>query len=385
MDADRRISIEMIEGLSAVDRSAWDQCANPPGQVYDPFVSWDFLEALEQSGAVSHAAGWIPRHLLARDAAGTLVGAMPLYVKRHSYGEYVFDHAWADALVRAGGRYYPKLQTAVPFTPVTGRRLLTQDRAVAAGLVQAGVDVAEQLGASSLHITFPTAEEADALAGMGLLRRTGVQFHWHNRGYRDFQDFLDSLAGQKRKNLRKERERAQAAVTIRALTGSELTEAAWDLFYRCYQDTGARKWGSPYLNRESFSLIGARLADKVILFIAEQDGRPVACALNFIGGDCLYGRYWGRLADVPFLHFELCYYQAIEVAIAHGLPRVEAGAQGEHKLARGYAPAATHSAHWIAHPGLRRAVEAYLDQERPAMVEEIEALDQHTPFKRIEV
>lgn len=376
------LTFSSVDSLSGVARADWDGLANPPGAPFDPFVSWDFLEALERSGCASRATGWAPRHLLAHDATGRLVGAAPLYLKSHSYGEYVFDHAWADALTRAGGRYYPKLQCAAPFTPATGRRLLARDGAVQDGLAAAAVALARQLNASSLHVTFPTAEQAQRLAAMGFMLRTGLQFHWSNAGYRDFTDFLAALSSAKRKMIRRERERALDGVTVRELTGGDIVERDWDVFFDCYMDTGSRKWGRPYLNRDAFALIGERMKERIVLFIAERAGAPVAAALNFLGGDCLYGRYWGRLEDLPFLHFELCYYRAIELAIRLELPRVEAGAQGEHKLARGYAPAATHSAHWIAHPGLSAAVEDYLARERPAVAHEIEDLAEHAPFRK---
>lgn len=373
---------EAVPALSEVARAEWDALANPDPERFDPFVSWDFLEALEATGCVAPYTGWAPQHLLLRDG-GRLVGAMPLYLKGHSYGEYIFDHAWADALHRAGGRYYPKLLSAAPFTPVTGPRLLAGTESGRGALVGAALQLAKQLRVSSLHLNFLTPEQLESAAGAGLLRRAGVQFHWTNPGYRDFDDFLSTLSSSKRRSIRKERARATEGLEIRQVLGRELSERDWDVFYACYMDTGARKWGTPYLNRAFFSLLGERLGERVVLFIAERDGRPIASALNLMGGNCLYGRYWGRLEDQPFLHFELCYYRAIDLAIARGLPRVEAGAQGEHKLARGYAPVTTWSAHWIAHPGLSRAVADFLAMERPAVAEEVEALEAHTPFKKI--
>ncbi len=381
-DGGARLTIEVADKLSDVPRAAWDALANPPDLPFDPFLSWDFLEALEATSCACADEGWTPVHLLARDEAGALVGAMPLYLKDHSQGEYVFDHSWADALHRAGGRYYPKLQGAVPFTPATGRRVLTPSREVEAGLAQAAITLAKRARASSLHITFIEPNQAERLREQGLMLRTGVQYHWANDGYGSFADFLGALSSGKRKNIRKERERALDGLTIKRLRGDDIKPADWDFFFRCYMDTGSRKWGSPYLNRAFFHLIGARMADKIVLFIAEEDGRPIASALNFLGGDTLFGRYWGRVAHKDFLHFELCYYQAIDLAIELGLKRVEAGAQGQHKLARGYAPVATLSAHWIAHQGLSEAVARYLESETPAMIEEIEDLDAHTPFKK---
>ncbi len=382
MDGAGGIAVSMMEGLTGFPAEAWDACAASIGGPHHPFVSYAFLQALEESGCVCARTGWTPRHLIARDAAGGVVGVMPMYEKTHSYGEYVFDHAWADALHRAGGRYYPKLQTAVPFTPVPGPRLLAASVEARTALASGAVGAAQTLGASSWHATFTTDHDQALLADEGFLARTGVQFHWANQGFGAFDDFLGVLSSGKRKTIRRERRDAAAGRTIRTLRGKEITEADWDFFFACYEDTGARKWGSPYLNRTFFSLIGARMGDALILLIAEEGGRPIASALNVLGGDCLYGRYWGRVADAPFLHFELCYYQAIELAIGLGLARVEAGAQGDHKLARGYSPVPTRSAHWISHPGLHEAVARYLDAERPAVADEIEQLDAYTPFKR---
>ncbi len=383
MDGTDALTISVIGDLANIDRAVWDTLANPEGEPYDPFLSWDFLQALEESGCASAANGWQPAHLIARDASGAALGAMPLYAKDHSYGEYVFDHAWADALQRAGGQYYPKLQCAAPFTPVPGRRILARDAAVQSALAQAAIGLAQRAGASSVHATFVLKQQAESLVPLGYQTRTGLQYHWFNNGYASFADFLGALSSQKRKSIRRERKRACEGLRVRRLRGAEITARDWDFFFRCYMDTGGRKWGSPYLNRAFFDLLGQRMADQCVLFVAEEaDGVPLASALNLIGGDALYGRYWGRVADVPFLHFELCYYQAIELAIELGLPRVEAGAQGEHKLARGYMPVQTFSAHWIAHEGLRNAVKHYLRQETPAVVDEAEILADHTPFKK---
>jgi uncharacterized protein len=384
MDSGDAISIQVLGDLRNIDRESWDALANPDGAPFDPFVSWDFLQALEESGCASAAKGWQPAHLVARDRGNAVIGAMPLYAKDHSYGEYVFDHSWADAIMRAGGRYYPKLQCAVPFTPVPGRRIFAGDARVEFALAQGAIGLAQRADASSVHATFASAELCERLAPLNYLTRVGLQYHWFNRGYKSFDDFLADLSSQKRKNIRKERARAAEGLTIKRLRGSEISARDWDFFYRCYQDTGGRKWGSPYLNRKFFALLGERMAEACVLFLAEEDGHPVASALNLLGGEALYGRYWGRVADAPFLHFELCYYQAIELAIELGLARVEAGAQGEHKLARGYVPSATYSAHWIADRGLRDAVRRYLQAETPAMVEEAEVLGEHAPFKKSE-
>ncbi|MBN8607457.1 MAG: N-acetyltransferase [Caulobacterales bacterium] len=384
MDGTDALSISVIGDLANIERELWDGLANPADAPFDPFLSWDFLQALEESGCASVVSGWQPAHLIAREAGGAIVGAMPLYAKDHSYGEYVFDHAWAEALHRAGGAYYPKLQCAAPFTPVPGRRIFARDAAVETALAQGAIGLAQRAGASSVHATFANEELCQRLAPLGYLTRVGIQYHWFNRGYASFADFLADLSSQKRKTIRRERERASEGLRIKRLQGDDIKAHDWDFFFRCYMDTGARKWGSPYLNRAFFDLLGERMRDKCVLFLAECDGAPIASALNMIGGEALYGRYWGRIAEAPFLHFELCYYQAIDVAIELGLPRVEAGAQGDHKLARGYVPAPTYSAHWIAHPGLRGAVARYLEAETPTVVNEAEVLAEHTPFKKSE-
>lgn len=384
--ADRiELNLSVAEGLADLDRDAWNAVANPPGERYDPFLDWDFLEAAESSGCATPKTGWTPQHVLARDPDGKLVGAAPLYVKMHSRGEFVFDHAWADALHRAGGRYYPKVLCAVPFTPVTGRRLLANGPHAASiqrALAGAIIEVAQQHRASSAHLNFLDQSTWDMLGGAGLLLREDQQFHWLNRNYATFEDFLGALASRKRKMLRRERRDAQCGLRIVRLTGPDLTEAHWDAFFGFYMDTGGRKWGAPYLNRAFFRLLHHRMADRCLLILALEDGQPIAGALNLIGSDTLYGRYWGRSVDRPFLHFEICYYQAIEFAIERGLACVEAGAQGEHKLARGYEPRLTRSAHWIAHSGLRSAVANYLDSERAAVEEGLEELQAWSPFRR---
>jgi uncharacterized protein len=379
------LTLSVAERLADVDGNAWNAIANPPGERYDPFLDWDFLEAAESSGCAAPDAGWTPHHILAHDAAGRLVGAAPLYVKMHSRGEFVFDHAWADALHRAGGRYYPKLLCAVPFTPVTGRRLLAAGPHAAAiqrALAGAAIEVAQQIRASSVHFNFLDEPAWQKLGHSGILLREDQQFHWINRGYKTFDDFLAALSSRKRKTIRRERRDAQDGLDIIRVTGADITEAHWDAFFEFYMDTGGRKWGSPYLNRAFFHILHARMADKCLLILAMLDGEPIAGALNMIGSDTLYGRYWGRSVERPFLHFEVCYYQAIDFAIERGLACVEAGAQGEHKLARGYEPRLTRSAHWIAHSGLRSAVAQYLDSERAAVEEGLEALQAYTPFRK---
>jgi predicted N-acyltransferase len=387
--ADRiELTLSVAERLTDVDRAAWNAVANPSSERYDPFLDWDFLEAAESSGCATPKTGWTPHHVLAHDAAGRLVGAAPLYLKTHSRGEFVFDHAWADALHRAGGHYYPKLLSAVPFTPVTGRRLLAigpHAASIQRALAGAIVEIGQQVRASSAHFNFLDEETWNALGNAGLLLREDQQFHWINRDYTSFDDFLGALSSRKRKTLRRERRDAQQGLDIIRVTGADITEAHWDAFFEFYMDTGGRKWGSPYLNRKFFNLLNQRMADKCLLILAMADGEAIAGALNLIGSDTLYGRYWGRSEDRPFLHFEICYYQAIDFAIERGLGFVEAGAQGEHKLARGYEPRLTRSAHWIAHSGLRAAVAHYLDSERAAVEEGLDELQAYSPFRKGEL
>lgn len=382
MNGKTDVTITVLEGLSDIAQADWDSCACHSG---DPFTTYRFLRALEDSGSVGRGTGWEPHHLVARSDE-SIIAVMPLYAKSHSQGEYMFDHNWAHAYERSGGRYYPKLQAAVPFTPVTGRRFLCREgyeEIGQAALVQGAVQMAANNQLSSLHITFCTEEEFEAGSEVGLLPRTGQQFHWLNDGYKSFEDFLGALSSRKRKNIRKERMVAQDfGGTIVALTGVDIKPEHWDAFWQFYQDTGARKWGVPYLTREFFDIVQEQMHDDVLLVMCERKGRWVAGALNFIGKDCLYGRYWGCAEDHPCLHFEVCYYQAIDFAIEHGLERVEAGAQGAHKLARGYLPKPTYSLHWIADPGFRRAIAAYLDAERDAVDEEIEVLTDYGPFRK---
>ena len=366
--------VRIARSLAEIPSAEWDACAHPGSpdaaadESFNPFLSHAFLSALEESGCVGGRTGWSPVHLLVPGPDGRLAAAAPCYVKSHSMGEYVFDGGWADAFERAGGRYYPKLQVSVPFTPVTGPRLLVRPDAgpMAREALLAGLtSLQAQLGASSTHMTFLPGPEAEDLAGRGWLHRTDKQFHWIDEGYGGFDGFLDSLASRKRKVVRRERRDALAdGVTVARLTGRDIVEAHWDAFFAFYMDTGSRKWGRPYLNRRFFSLLGERMADRILLVIASRDGRPIAGAINLIGDVALYGRNWGCVEDRPFLHFEVCYYQAIDFALERGLKRVEAGAQGEHKLARGYRPVTTHSAHAIADPSLRRAVSDYLARER---------------------
>ena len=381
-DQSPTVTVQPVGSLDGVARDDWDRLANPPGAEYDPFVSWDFLQALEQSGCVGEDTGWLPRHLLARGPDGRLLGAVPLYVKSHSMGEYVFDHAWADAYERADGQYYPKLLSAVPFSPVTGRRILAPTAEMRLALIQATCDIAQRWGVSGWHVNFPDMDSLSELISGGLLSRLDRQYVWQNRDYGSYDDFLADLSSRKRKALRKERAAAQSGITIEHLSGDQLNPEHWDFFYACYQETGSRKWGYPYLNRAFFDLLHQRMADRVLLIIAKKDGRYIAAALNLIGSHALYGRYWGKLDEHPFLHFELCYHQAIDAAIDRGLARVEAGAQGEHKLARGYAPTEVSSAHFILDKGFRRAVGEYLDQERAAMRYDISAQAADGPFRK---
>jgi uncharacterized protein len=372
------LSARMESGVAALDQASWNNCAGTK----NPFVSHAFLSALETSGSAVVSAGWQPVPLVIDAGGGNLIGALPAYAKSHSQGEYVFDHSWADAYNRAGGRYFPKLQIAVPFTPVPGPRLLTDDDSVAAALIAGAEALVDRSGLSSAHATFIDERDRARFEAAGWLLRSGTQFHWANHGYACFDDFLAALSSRKRKAIRKERATAQAGLEIVRLTGGAITPAHWDAFWYFYQDTGARKWGRPYLTRDCFTQIGATMGDQLLLVLALRDGRPIAGALNFIGGDALYGRYWGCREDVPCLHFEICYYQAIEAAIERGLASVEAGAQGEHKLARGYVPVTTWSAHYIADPGFREAISDFLVRERRAVDREIEFLGGMAPFKK---
>jgi predicted N-acyltransferase len=407
------LSIRVVPAIAEIPAAQWDACANlngphlGPDQVepagfdrarmqpdsdcqggeYNPFISHGFLHALEASGSATARTGWQPQHLLAETADEGVLGVLPCYLKSHSRGEYVFDHGWADAYERAGGQYYPKLQVSVPFTPVAGRRLLaarkaqtnTVHRALAAGLVE----LCRIRDASSAHVTFALESEWRLLGQAGFLQRTDQQYHWFNAGYRSFDDFLAALAARKRKIIKRERRDALAAgIEVVWLTGSDLTEAVWDVFFAFYMETGSRKWGRPYLTRKFYSMIGEAMADRILLVMAKRAGRFIAGAINFIGSHAIYGRHWGAIEHHPFLHFELCYYQAIEYAIARRLARVEAGAQGEHKIARAYVPVTTHSAHHIADPSLRRAIADYLGRER-AYVEAVgRELAETTPFRK---
>lgn len=386
MGDSEQIKIEVTRAIADVPAADWDACANPDPTVHNPFLSHAFLRALEDSGCVRAQTGWAPHHLLLRDRAGALLGAMPLYLKGHSMGEYVFDYAWADAYERAGGAYYPKLQASVPFTPVTGRRLLTPDGAPGwrgETLLRAAIALTERNDLSSLHLTFVTEDEWHHGARCGILQRTGQQFHWLNEGYASFEAFLAALASRKRKAVRKERREAVApGIEIEWLIGSDITEAHWDAFYAFYLDTSSRKWGQPYLNREFFSRVHEAMPERVALCMARRGAAYIAGAMNFIGGDALYGRYWGTVERHRCLHFEVCYYQAIELAIERGLARVEAGAQGEHKLARGYVPRTTYSLHYLAHPGLAEAVERFLEHEREMVARGNEMLAGAAPFRR---
>ena len=366
------------DGVASFDAGMWDACAGDG----NPFVSHAFLSALESSGSATTRAGWQPVPIVIDGADGKLAGVLPAYLKSHSQGEYIFDHSWADAYENAGGRYYPKLLIAVPFSPVPGPRLLTHSAETAKGLIAAAEVLTQRNGLSSAHANFITPEQVPIFEAGDWLIREGTQFHWANDSYGCFDDFLAALSSRKRKAIRKERAAAVEGLDIVHLTGGEIRESHWDAFWNFYQDTGARKWGRPYLTREFFSEIGRTMADRILLFLACRDDRPIAGALNFIGADTLYGRYWGCSEDVPYLHFELCYYQAIEVAIARRLKTVEAGAQGDHKLARGYVPVPTWSAHYIPDPSFRRAIADFLVRERRAVERQIEFLNELAPFKK---
>ena len=372
------LTVRLAPGVSAFDAAAW----NALGGDRNPFVSHEFLTALEDSGSVGAGTGWDPVPITVTDAEGQLLAAMPSYAKGHSQGEYVFDHSWAEALHRAGRNYYPKLQIAAPFTPANGPRLLLSDQALAPHLLKGAEAVCVQNGLSSAHATFITPEQVPLFEAGGWLMRSDIQFHWLNRGYDSFEDFLGELASRKRKSLRKERLAAQEGLRIERLSGDDIKPHHWDAFWVFYQDTGARKWGTPYLTRDAFTLMGERMGERMVLILASEDGVPIAGALNFVGADAIYGRYWGCTRDVRFLHFELCYYQAIDIAIELGLPRVEAGAQGGHKLARGYEPVKTWSAHWIAEPGFRAAVADFLEREREGVAVDQLFLGERTPFRK---
>jgi len=382
-----KAAVRVCRRVSEVGREAWDGCAGNPAYAGNPFIRYDFLHATEEANCAVERTGWGPQHLAIDDDEGRVAAVMPLYLKSHSQGEYIFDHAWADAYERAGGAYYPKLLSAAPFTPATGARFLARpdvdvDEA-RRFLLGGALALCERYGASSFHVNFPTEDEWRWLGEQGLARREGQQYHWRNRGYGSFDDFLAALSSGRRKTIRRERREAGEGLEILRLTGAEIGEEHWDAFFAFYMDTGSRKWGRPYLNRRFFSLLGEGMADRVLLIMARREGRWIAGALNLIGGDCLYGRNWGCVEDVPFLHFELCYYQAIEWAIQHGLARVEAGAQGQHKIARGYLPAPVYSAHYIADPALRGPVERFVMQERAGVEQEMEWLaEEYSPFRQ---
>jgi len=378
----RVANARVIRSMGEIAAAEWDALANPAGAAFNPFVSYDFLRCVEESGSAVGRTGWQGAHLVLSDEDGKPVGVAPCYLKSHSYGEYVFDHGWAEAFERAGGEYYPKLQVSVPFTPATGPRLLAPSAELRAALADALIAFCAQASASSVHMTFLPHEDWEALGGKRWLKRQDIQFHWHNAGYDSFDGFLAALSSRKRKNIRKERETVrEAGIEIDWVTGSDISERHWDTFFDFYMETGSRKWGTPYLTRLFFSLIGAAMAKHILLVMCRRNGRIIAGALNFIGSDALYGRNWGAIEHHDCLHFEACYYQAIEFAIAHKLARVEAGAQGPHKLARGYIPAATYSLHYLADPRLSRAVAEYLARERRAIGEEQEILAAHAPFR----
>ena len=404
---DSTLRLRVISAIAETNAATWDACANPAlaaiaqpnseltsqggliTQVspYNPFISYDFLHALEASGSATARAGWQPQHVLAETANGAVLGAAPCYLKSHSRGEYVFDRGWAEAYERAGGAYYPKLQVSVPFTPATGRRLLVKplpgaDK-VRDGLIAGLIELCRRHEASSVHFTFLPQPECQTLVSHGFLHRTDQQFHWENHGYTSFESFLEALSARKRKTIKRERRDALApGITVDWLTGKDLTEEAWDAFFEFYMETGSRKWGRPYLTRAFYSLIGETMADDVLLVMVKRHGRWIAGAINFIGSDTLFGRHWGATEHHPFLHFEVCYYQAIDFAIARGLKTVEAGAQGEHKLARGYLPQTTYSAHFIADPDLRRAIADYLKRERAYVAEVGRELTDAGPFRK---
>ncbi len=377
---------QIITSLSEISKKDWNSCCFNDNTSHNPFLSYQFLNALETSGCATAETGWQAQHIILRKS-NVIVGVMPLYLKSHSHGEYVFDHAWANAYHTAGGHYYPKLQSSIPFTPVTGRKLMVcegeNDKQVSDHLLNTALSLAKNLGVSSLHVTFAESSEWQFMAEHGFLKRLDQQFHWLNEDYRSFDDFLSALSSRKRKNIRKERREAVADdIEIEVLTGDEITEDHWDHYFAFYLDTGNRKWGQPYLNRLFFSLLSKNMSDKIVLIMARRKGKYIAGALNLLSDDTIYGRYWGAIEDHRYLHFEVCYYQAIDYAIRHGLKKVEAGAQGEHKLARGYLPTSTYSAHWIRNPSFRTAVADYLVHERDAILQDQEFLTSLAPFKK---
>ncbi|TCU20747.1 hypothetical protein EV130_112121 [Rhizobium azibense] len=385
------LSIRVERSFTAISTESWSRLSGTSKEgktlAYNPFLSHAFLSALEESSSATAQTGWLGHHLLLETERGELIGALPGYLKSHSQGEYVFDHGWADAFERAGGRYYPKLQCSIPFTPATGPRLLVAEglerRPIQNAIAESLKEVVRRLGISSAHVTFVPEDEIGVFETEGYLHRTDQQFHFINEGYANHEEFLETLASRKRKALRKERRTAlENGISIDWLTGSDLTERIWDQFFAFYMDTGGRKWGRPYLTRKFYSLIGERMPEDVLLVMAKRNGRYVAGAINFIGADTLYGRHWGCVEEHPFLHFEVCYHQAVDFALAKGLKRVEAGAQGEHKLARGYLPVTTHSAHYVAHAGLRRAIADYLEREREDVEHMNEILAEHSPFRK---
>ncbi|TCU13154.1 GNAT family N-acetyltransferase [Rhizobium sullae] len=385
------LSIRVERSFTAISPESWSRLSGTSKEgttlAYNPFLSHAYLSSLEESGSATAQTGWLGHHLLLETDKGELIGALPGYLKNHSQGEYVFDHGWADAFERAGGRYYPKLQCSIPFTPATGPRLLVavglERRPIQNAIAESLKEVVRRLGVSSAHITFVPEDEIGVFETDGYLHRTDQQFHFINEGYANHEEFLETLTSRKRKALRKERRTAlENGISIDWLTASDLTEDIWDQFFAFYMDTGGRKWGRPYLTRKFYSLIGERMPEDILLVMAKRNGRYVAGAINFIGGDTLYGRHWGCVEDHPYLHFEVCYHQAIDFALAKGLKRVEAGAQGEHKLARGYLPVTTHSAHYVAHAGLRRAIADYLEREREDVEHMNEVLAEHSPFRK---
>ena len=388
---DKELRIRVLASIADVPAAAWDACANPQSTAeafpHNPFISHAFLHALEASGSATARTGWQPQHLIAETEDGAVLGAVPAYLKSHSRGEYVFDAGWAEAYERAGGSYYPKVQVSVPFTPATGRRLLVpparMPTTIRRGLASGLIELTNLRDASSVHVTFAPEDEWRMLGELGFLQRNDQQFHWENANYATFDDFLNALSARKRKAIKRERREALSpGIEVQWLTGSDLTESVWDHFFAFYIETGSRKWGRPYLTRQFYSLIGETMADKVLLVMAKRAGRTIAGAINFIGGDTLFGRHWGAIEHHPFLHFELCYYQAIEYAIQNKLGRVEAGAQGEHKLARGYMPVTTYSAHYIADPALRRAIADYLKRERAYVASAGAELAAMGPFRK---